>query len=236
VIFINLRGDLGPETKFIFGQGFRLPTIFEEYYTDGVTQFANPSLKPEVLTSEQLDWTRKWSSRFTSHGAAILYRGEHAIVPVADANGAEQFQNATDPTKGKALELELAWHLGGTQLSAGGGWYDWTYDGAPLQDSARWLGVFKVIQQEAAWSLAGEARYVGSRQNALTDSGITARVPANWTLRASLRRELGWGWAQVSGEDLTNSRRRDLVAPEYSPITSMAGDGRAVRGTVGVRF
>ena len=59
-------------------------------------------------------------------------------------------------------------------------------------------------------------------------------VPANWTLRSSARRE--WGWGQVSVEDLTNSRRRDLVAPEYSPITWMAGDGRAVVATLGLKL
>ena len=61
-------------------------------------------------------------------------------------------------------------------------------------------------------------------------------VPANWTLRTSARREWGWGWAQVSIEDLTNSHRRDLVAPEYQPITWMEGDGRAVYATLGLKL
>jgi hypothetical protein len=37
-------------------------------------------------------------------------------------------------------------------------------------------------------------------------------------------------------EDLTNSRRRDLVGKEFSPITWMEGDGRTIRGTIGYRF
>jgi len=37
-------------------------------------------------------------------------------------------------------------------------------------------------------------------------------------------------------EDLTDSRRRDLVAPEYTPVTWMAADGRSIRMVVGVRF
>jgi len=221
--------------KFIFGQGFRFPTIFEEYYTDGVTQFANPSLKPEVLTSEQVSWSRKWTPQFNSHAAVMLFRGERAILPLSSVSG-EQYVNAPDPLKGKAAELELAWHHGGTELSAGGGWYDWTYQGAQLSDSSRWLAVFKAIQRAGDWSLAGEARYVAGRQSTDPTTGILTTVPANWTLRASLRREWGHAWAQVSGEDLGNSRRRDLVAPEYAPITWMEGDGRAVRATLGVRF
>jgi hypothetical protein len=93
------------------------------------------------------------------------------------------------------------------------------------------MGVLRAIHRLGAWSLAGEGRYVAGR-----DNGLGTRVPAAWTLRASVRREWGWGWGQVSGEDLGNSRRRDLVAPEYQPVTWMQGDGRAVRGTLGIRF
>ena len=222
--------------KLIYGQGFRFPTIFEAYYTDGVTQSANAGIKPEVLTSAQLAWSRKWSSRLNSQAALILYSGEHAVVQGADAGGLAQYQNAPDTVKGRAAEAELAWHRGGTELSAGGAWYDWTYQGTTLSDSSRWLGVFKAIQRAGDWSVAGEARYVAGRQNTDPGTGLTTSVPANWTLRASLRREWGWGWGQASVEDLANSRRRDLVAPEYQPITWMQADGRAVNATLGVRF
>ena len=221
--------------KLIYGQGFRFPTIFEEFYTDGQAQFANPALKPEVVTSQELTWSRRWSSAFSSQGALILLRGEHTIVPAANAAGAQQYANIPDPTQGKVAQLELAWHRSGLQLSGGVGYYDMTYDGGVLQNSSRWLGVFKAIQQAGAWSLAGEARFVDARTNPLTPTGSPAYVPANWTLRASLRREWSWGWAQASVEDLTNSRRRDLVAPEYAPVTWMAGDGRTARIALGFR-
>lgn len=217
--------------KFIYGQGFRFPTVFEEYYTDASSQSANPELKPEVLSSYQVSWSRKWSSRLTSRGALTLLKGEHAILAGADAGGLEQFQNAADPLKGRTAEAELGWHQGGTEVYAGAGWYHWTYQGNEVPNASRWMGVLRAIQRLGAWSLAGEGRYMAGR-----DNGAGTRVPANWTLRASLRREWGWGWAQASGEDLANSRRRDLVAPEYSPVTWMQGDGRAVRATVGIKF
>ena len=221
--------------KVIYGQGFRFPTIFEEYYTDGQTQFANPALKPEVVTSQELTWSRKWSSAFSSQGALILIRGEHTIVPAANAVGAEQYVNVPDATQGRIAQLELAWHRSGLQLSGGAGYYDMTYNGGMLQNSSRWLAVFKAIQQAGAWSVAAEARFVDARTNPLTPTGTPAWVPANWTLRASLRRDWNWGWAQASVEDLTNSRRRDLVAPEYAPVTWMEGDGRTARVSVGFR-
>jgi hypothetical protein len=201
----------------------------------GRTHPAGPALKPEVLTSGQVSWSRKWTPQFSSHGAVIFYRGEHTIMP-GTAGSEEQYQNAADPIKGTAVETELAWHRGGTELSAGGGYYDWTYQGAQLSDSSRWLAVFKAIQHAGDWSVAGEARYVDGRQNTDPTTGILTQVPANWTLRASARREWGWGWGQVSLEDLTNSRRRDLVAPEYGLVTWMEGDGRAVNATLGVKF
>ena len=222
--------------KFIFGQGFRMPTIYEEYYTDGQFQFANTELKPEVLTSEQLTWARKWTPQLSSTASVMLYRSRDAIFPVSNAQDVQQFQNAPDPIKGTAGQLEVAWHQGGTELSGGVGTYDVTYQDAALPDSTRWLGNLKAIQHLGDWSLAGEARYVGGRSNSLTASGVPATVPANWTLRASVRRECAWGWSQISLEDLTNSRRQDLVAPEYAPITWMKADGRAVNATLGVRF
>ena len=96
--------------------------------------------------------------------------------------------------------------------------------------------MFKAIQRTGPWSLAGEARYVAGRQNTDPATGILTTVPGNWTLRASARREWSHAWAQVSLEDLSNSRRRDLVAAEYAPITWMEGDGRAVFATLGVKL
>lgn len=238
VIWKPLPADV---VKFIYGQGFRFPTIFEAYFTDGsslaagASQSANPAIKPEVLTSAQVSWSRKWSARLSTHGALIFYRGEHTILPGTDSAGLAQFQNSPEPIRGRAVETELAWHQGGTEVSAGAGWYDWTSQGATLSNSSRWLGVFKAIQRSGDWSLAGEARYVGGRQTFDPATGLTT-VPANWTLRTSLRREWGWGWAQGTVEDLTNSRRRDLVGAEYAPITWMEGDGRALRATLGVKF
>ncbi len=82
------------------------------------------------------------------------------------------------------------------------------------------------------WSLAAEARYVDGR--GLADG--SASVPAAWTLRASVRFDVSRGWVQLTAEDLTNSRRRDLVAGEYAPITWMEKDPRSVHASAGFRF
>ena len=230
------KAGSGDVVKFIYGQGFRFPTIYEAYYTDGQSQSPNPSMHPEVLTSYQVAWSRKWNPQWTSQGSVSLSRGQNAIQSSILPNGMLQYQNAPDPVQGRVIQWETAWHHGGTELSGGAGYYHWSYQGAPRANSAPYLGVFKAIQRLGDWSLAGEARYVDARQSTDPSSGTVTQVPANWTLRSSLRREWTGAWAQVSVEDLTNSRCRDLVAPEYAPITWMEGDGRALRATVGVRF
>ena len=223
--------------KAIFGQGFRFPTIFERYYTDESSQAANAAIKPEVITSGQLVWSRSWNPRFTTQLAASSFTWQHAIVPGTLGN-LEQFQNATGNKDGKALEAESSWRQGGTELSAGVGWYDWTYQGVALDNASRWLSNLKLVQHVGPWSLAFESRYVANRSASSDSSGIPAQatVPANWTLRTSLRYDRAQFWCQATVEDLTNSRRRDLVAPEYAPVTWMAADGRALRVVLGFRM
>jgi outer membrane receptor protein involved in Fe transport len=244
---VLFRPSSADTLKFISGQGFRFPTIFEAYYSNGSTEAADPALRPEVLTSEQVDWSHRWSSRLSSHASVFCSSNEHSIVQMPGESGLAQYINAPNWVKNRSAELEATWHQRGTQISGGVGYYDWStqagtvpgtqqIQNGSIPGSSRWLGVFKVIQRVNSYSVAGEARYVDARQNPYTLSGIPAKVPANWTLRTSVRREWSDCWAQFSIEDLTNSRRRDLVAAEYSPATWMEEDGRALRGTFGVKF
>jgi len=147
-------------------------------------------------------------------------------------NDLGQYQNSDTRIQGRALEGEVAWHRAGTEVSGGLGWYDWTSGGIHLANVSAWNGLLKAIHRVGAWSLAAEASYVDGRQ----DTGSDTNVPPNWTLRASLRYDVQRFWGQITLEDATNSRRRDLVAPEYDPITWMQNDGRAARLTMGFRL
>jgi iron complex outermembrane receptor protein len=235
LIWKPVAGDVW---KLVFGQGFRFPTIFERYYTDGTSQAANPGIQPEVLTSAQLSWSRKWGSSMTLHLAASSFTGRNIIVPGTTGQGGdaaqEQYQNAGDTQKGSAVETELAWRSGETEVSGGAGWYRWTYLGQPMDNVTPWTAVAKAVQRFGTWSLAGEARYVDARQAGVGPD--MTRVPAAWTLRASARVDMDHAWLQATLEDLTNSRRQDLVGPEYAPVTWMRADGRALRVTLGFRL
>jgi iron complex outermembrane receptor protein len=224
--------------KLIYGQGFRFPTLFETYYSDASSFYPNAQLKPEVLTSEQLSWSRKWSPRFHSQVSASLFQWDKLIQAGFLGDG-QQFQNATTRIQGRAVEAEFHLNLNPTDLSGGFGWYRWEQGSQSVDNTSAWNAVFKAIHHQDAWSLAGELRYVGGRQQApdpAVGGDLGTQVPANLTARVSLRYDRWKWWAQATVEDATNSRRVDLVAKDYAPITWMNSDGRALSVQVGFRF
>ena len=224
--------------KLIYGQGFRFPTLFEAYYSDANTFYPNAQLRPEVLTSEQLSWSSKWSRTFRTQLSASLFQWDHLIQAGALGDG-QQFQNATSRIQGRSIEAEGQLNFESTNLNGGFGWYRWEQSSQTVNNTSTWNAVLKAIHHLEAWSVAGELRYVGGRQQA-PNPAVTGdpgtQVPANLTLRASVRYD-GWKWwAQATVEDATNSRRQDLVAKDYAPITWMRSDGRTVYTQVGFRF
>jgi outer membrane receptor protein involved in Fe transport len=224
--------------KLIYGQGFRFPTLFEAYYSDANAFYPNAQLTPEVLTSEQLAWSSKWSRIFRTQVSASLFQWDHLIQAGSLGDG-QQFQNAITRIQGRSLEAEGQISLEATNLTGGFGWYRWEQDSQPVNNTSTWNAVFKAIHHLDAWSLAGELRYVGGRQTAPDPSASGApgtQVPANLTVRASVRYDRWKWWAQATVEDATDGRRQDLVAKDYTPITWMKADGRAVYTQVGFRF
>ena len=108
-----------------------------------------------------------------------------------------------------------------------------------LDNVFSWNAVFKAIHHLDDWSFAGEVRYEGGRAqapNPAVSGDLGTQVPANFTVRASVRYDRWKWWMQATLEDATNSRRMDLVAKDYSPITWMNSDGRAITAQVGFRF
>jgi len=114
-----------------------------------------------------------------------------------------------------------------------GGAFSWTRpDGNRFPDSTSLQAGLRVTRLWGPWSLTGEARHVGRRED--TVLGVVA--PAVTTLRAALRWDGRRAWVAAAMEDLTDARRVDLVALDYDPIARMAADGRTWRITLGWRF
>jgi outer membrane receptor protein involved in Fe transport len=230
--------DQADVLKVIYGQGFRFPTLFEAYYSDATNFYPNAQLKPEVLTSEQLSWTRKWSPAFRTQMSASLFQWDN-LIQAGSIGNAQQFQNAGSRIQGRAIEAEAHLNLHPTEFSGGFGWYRWEQDAQSLDNVSTWNAVLKAIHHLDDWSFAGEVRYEGGRSqapNPALSGDLGTQVPANFTVRASVRYDRWKWWMQATLEDATNSRRMDLVAKDYSPISWMNGDGRALTAQVGFRF
>lgn len=241
-----LTWELGKQDvlKLGYGEGFRFPTLYERYYADDRTFFINERLKPEVISTSQLIWNHRWARSLKTQMSASLMRWKHQIT-VGDMPGGSQgelqYQNSNSLIRGKALEGELVYSRDRMECSLGLGWYDWRANGRSLDNVSKWNGYFRAIRHFGPFSLAGEARYVDARQMASKEfetapETAPTRVNANWTLRASLRYEYAGCFVQLSLEDLLASKRRDLVAVDYEPITWMQGEGRQWRAMAGVRF
>jgi iron complex outermembrane receptor protein len=230
--------DQADVLKLIYGQGFRFPTLFEAYYSDAYSFYPNAQLKPEVLTSEQLSWSRKWNPAFRSQISASLFQWDKLIQAGSLGDG-QQFNNATIRIQGRAVEAEFNLNLHPTEFSGGFGWYRWDQGDQHFDNTSTWNAVFKAIHHMDALSLAGEVRYVSGRTKApdpAISGDLRTQVPANFTARASVRYDKWKWWIQATVEDATNGRRQDLVAKDYAPITWMNSDGRSVYAQVGFRF
>lgn len=222
----------GQTLKFVYGQGFRLPTLLERYATDFSTFRANPNLRAEILNNFQGIWSSKWSPTLRTQLVAGYYQSEHAIAAIGGGSTPGMYVNSPNCGYGKSLEGESNFIFGKTNVYVGFGWYRLTTLGINADNLSPYNGNIKITHQYKQMSFAGEARYVSGRTAHSTGSD----VPANWTLRASTRFDAPHYWVQLTVEDITDSQRRDLVGKEFSPITWMEGDGRSVRGTLGFRF
>lgn len=216
--------------KLLYAQGFREATVFERFYTDQVSFIPNSDLRAERMVTAEALWLRTWGGGFSSQVSASSF-GWNDLIQAQDLGGnLQQFQNSPSQIKGAAYEAELRWQRGAWDLYASAGAYQWRQDGVDLTNVAKVQASLRAIYRTGAWSLAAEGRHVGDRKDAPYDA------PAATTFRASLRYDQDGWWAQLTGEDLTDARRTELVATDYDPVRTMRGDGRALRATLGFRF
>jgi outer membrane receptor for ferrienterochelin and colicins len=216
--------------KVLFGQGYRNPTIFERYYSDGILILNNPSLRPERIWSTEGIWIRIWGNGLQTQLAATRSRWSDQVY-TADAGGGQiQARNESAPIEGSALEAEVQGTWPGWVLKGSAGLYRWERNGQRIDNSAPLEGALRLTRHQGPWSLSGEARFVGSREA----QGI--RAPGALTFRAVVRGDFRRLWTRLVAEDLGDRRREDLVARDYAPVRSVPGGGRAFRLEVGVNL
>ncbi len=81
--------------KLLYGNAFRNPSPFEEFYQDGVSQIENLALKREHFETWEATYERQIAKRFSILGDAYYYNLDHWIIAVPLADGLTQFQNTS---------------------------------------------------------------------------------------------------------------------------------------------
>jgi iron complex outermembrane receptor protein len=217
--------------KLLYGGGYRNPTIFERFYTDGSSFRDNSDLRPERIKTLQGIWASIWPIGLRSQLSWSSSRWTQLIQPVTLTDGFQQFQNQGADLHGQALEGELQGNWPGWSAYLQVGAYDWTMNNVEVPNTARLQAALRVARRWEGWSASLEVRQMGSRSNA--PAGVT--VPASTLWQASLRREWARAWLRISLEE-AGTRRQDLVATDYDPIQKMTWDGPVLRLTLSLRL
>ena len=68
--------------KALYGQAFRAPNAYELYYTDGSTSRANPSLKPEKITTYELVFEKYFRNSLRFITSAYYFKVKDIITSV----------------------------------------------------------------------------------------------------------------------------------------------------------
>jgi len=92
--------------KFLYGRGFRNPSAFQLFYSDGHAAQGNPDARPESADTVELDVERKLGKRMNVQASAYGYRLRDFLEGLALPDGLIQYQNA-GTIQAEGVELEI---------------------------------------------------------------------------------------------------------------------------------
>jgi outer membrane receptor for ferrienterochelin and colicins len=96
--------------KLLYGRPFRAPSVYEAYYQDGISQIANPRLRPETAEALELSAERKIGKSAYALVNAYQYSMQSVIECVWLTNSQGQYQNVGARTS-RGIDFELGGHL-----------------------------------------------------------------------------------------------------------------------------
>ena len=96
------------DLKLLFSRGFRNPSSYDMFWTDnGISELANPSLRPETSDTYEFDFDREVTSRVRIGASAYHYRVSNLIEQIYTDGGLLQYVNADRVrTAGASFELQ----------------------------------------------------------------------------------------------------------------------------------
>jgi iron complex outermembrane receptor protein len=213
--------------KLLYGQSFRNPSPYEQFYGDGISQIANPELDSERMETFEAAFEKKLGKTFELQANVYHYRISDLIQAVMLGGTLQQYQN-TDPVQANGVEMEAKANLGSgfkidgslavEKTSANPG--DLVKVNSParvgklLLDSPVWRN---------RWSLSGGLQYLSERL-ALTGGSVPPVYLVNFA--AAGRRLPGDMEMQLGIHNVFNYRYWDPAA-RVQELESIQQDGRS---------
>lgn len=231
--------------KLAYGEAYRVPTIYESLYQDGIPQaeslWENPNLRPEVTRTAEAIWESPPAQDFSWNARAYLTRlTNYPIlnsVPVLNGNAClfqcNQYQNSDQTAQVTGVEGSLKWR-GGNGLEG--------YASATLQrgvrtsDNAELPSTPRLLMKAGIhgplggyWKGALEASFTGRVEGRLELDGTRSTpAPGYLLVHAHLYTDkLGDGWrASLRVNNLFDRRFYTIASPELPPLNLVPGAGR----------
>ena len=96
--------------KLVYGRPFRTPSVFEQYYQDGISQIANLRLRPETAEAVELSAERKLGKSAYGLIDAYHYSLRSVIEAVWISDSLMQYQNS-GAYDSSGIDFELGGHV-----------------------------------------------------------------------------------------------------------------------------
>ena len=210
--------DPRSDVKVIFGRAFRAPNGYELFYDDHASQEGNPDLRPETITTAEVDLEREVATRLRLATSLFTYRIRDLIREDTDAADDRIIYRNSDRIRSSGFEVELATE----RLRFLDGRLGYSYQisrndltGQNLVNSPRHMVKLdlRLPQMGKRLQLGTEVQYTSGRQT-LAGRLDRAQVTANATLQV----RLPWPGlnATASVYNLFNERWGDPGGEEHS--------------------
>lgn len=234
--------------KILYGESYRVPTVYESLYQDGVpaasTLWRNTDLRPEIARTLEVVWERE-SFRGLNWGlGAFVTRLQHTpvqfVTPTVEgqdcvngAQGCVQYRNSqfTFQTSGIQGHVKLRRADGVT------GYGSFTFQRGkvlptdePLTSSPKWTAKAGMAHPLpwGRWGASLEAQFVTSVEGRQEGSRRTASAPSYLLVNASVSSpDIGDGWRlSLRADNLLDRRYYTIASRELQPLERVPADGR----------
>ena len=201
--------------KLINGSAYRIPNAYERFYTDsGVSQLANPTLKPEQIRTHEFSASYR-IGQAGRIGTSLYSNQTHDLIDQSqDTTGTKSYSNQSRiEARGIEIDAENRWESG-LRLRGSLAWQrSHMENGSTLVDSPSRMGkLIATVPVAQGWTASGELLALSSRL------GANGQAPGYSVINASLMSppDKRLGQVSLSLYNLGNRRYFDPASPSMT--------------------